>query len=114
MSCTTVLGFVVLCACGKTGIELRPLDVVVRIWVNAVARLLRRALLQIPWTPLRDCILVYVLVERQRKRSVRAEKVGIFWIRIITLLGEESVCALTRRIGQIRWDVVKCDVLERL
>jgi hypothetical protein len=114
LSCTTVLGAIVLRARGKARVELGSFDIVIRVRVDAVTRLLRRALLQVPRTPSRDLILVYVLIKREWIRGVRAEKVWVFWIRIVTLRCEEAGCALTRRVGQIRRDIVKRDVLERL
>lgn len=61
--CTAIFGSIVLCACGEARIELWPLNAVVRIRVHAIARFLWRVLLQIPWTPLGDLILVHLLVK---------------------------------------------------
>ena len=42
------------------------------------------------------------------------EKVGIFGIRVVSLLCKQAVCTLTRRVCKVGGDVVECDVLERL
>lgn len=64
LSGTAILGSVVLCARRKAGVELGPLDVVVWIGIDAVSRLLRGVLLQIPGTPSRNLISIHVLVKR--------------------------------------------------
>jgi hypothetical protein len=89
-------------------------DVVVWVRIYTIARLLGRILLQIPWTPLGDLILVDVLLKGQWEGGIGAEKVGVFWIRIVTLWSQQPVCAFARRVGEVWGDVVERDVVERL
>ncbi len=113
-SSATVLGLIVLRACGETRIELRSLKVVIWIWVNTILRLVWNRLLQVPWTPCGDLILIYLLIKRQGIGGICSQKGWILWVWIVTFWRKQTVCALTRRIGGVWRNIDESGVIERL
>ena len=114
LSCTAILRFVVLGASGKARVEVRAFDVIVRIRIYTITRLIRGSLLKIPGTPFGHLIVVHLLFPGQRERSICVEKVGIFGIWVVSFLCKQARCTLTRRVCKVGRNVVECDVLEGL
>lgn len=111
---TTIFRLVVLRTRRKAWIELWPLNIIVWIRIDPIARLVRRILLQIPRTPARNLLRIHLLVKRQGKRSVGTEELGVLGVRVVFLGCEQAIGALAGRIGEVGWDVVEGDVLEGL